>query len=647
MTKILSIITILIGFIVSSVSVDVSDANAQTLLEAIFSNSNKQKEEEQEKLRQKEEEEELSEKKYFEYEPRRVVNVDFEPLARELRRDRSRNRRNAQAERTKKGQRARDLSDKKIPLDTIAYIINHLQTDMSAHHQSFQKLQMKAREDVADAMIQHYKKHPKFLWVNINGKPNSQAVDALKLLQDADEYGLDGGHYKISNDGVLGFEISMTLNALQYIVDAKHGIVNPNGISVYHDLFFDKPDTQKMMSELAKTANKARLMIGAHPKSPEFTALKNELNKVEAVRLKKYSKQTVVITKKIPNVVIRPGDENAELQNVMEAIKLRINNKTKRKYARLLEGEHQTYDKQLIPLIKDVQKRLFLGGDGIIGPNTLSRLYNPSKQQIEHQKILQQKYSRIVLAMERLRWLPDELGQRYVFVNQPAFEVTLMNQQEPELNMKVVVGTKEHQTNFFHDQIEYVEFNPYWNVPQSILINEMLPELVKNPVHLDAEGFEMINQNGEQVASAQVNWTGVEQTFPYHVRQPPGPLNALGALKIMFPNQHSIYMHDTPQKELFGRKVRAFSHGCIRLQKPNEMAAAILKTKKQDIIEAIKTEDTHKKYLNQTMPIYVAYFTAWPNQNNQIRYYDDIYDRDIALSKAIEAEKNVRSWGYY
>ena len=250
------------------------------------------------------------------------------------------------------------------------------------------------------------------------------------------------------------------------------------------------------------------------------------------------------------------------------------------------------------------------------------------------------KIQKLVIAMEQLRWLPDELGPRYVFINQPAFMVYYYNNNQEQLSMRVVVGSKQHQTFFFENQVQTVEFNPYWGVPQSIIINEMLPKLRADPNYLDRMGYQ-VEVGGRAVASSSVDWYG--STKSISVRQPPSSDNALGELKILFPNSHAIYMHDTPSKSFFKKDMRALSHGCVRLADPRAMAAAVLDTTVDDVAKQIATGQNKGVSVPQKFPIYIAYFTAWPNKDGVVQYFNDVYDRDSATQKALDATSKART----
>jgi murein L,D-transpeptidase YcbB/YkuD len=283
--------------------------------------------------------------------------------------------------------------------------------------------------------------------------------------------------------------------------------------------------------------------------------------------------------------------------------------------------------------VKGFQKEAGLKPDGVVGPATRRALVGITNAD---------KIEKVVLAMERARWLPGVLAARRVFINQPAYTATYFNEGKSDLSMRVVVGKSSNQTNFFDDEIELVEFNPYWGVPQSIIFNEMVPKLRADPSYLDRLGYE-VTAGGKRVSSSNINWSTVGRSSNIGVRQPPSDGNALGELKILFPNTHAIYMHDTPSKSLFQRDTRAFSHGCIRLQDPRAMAAKVLGTSVGDIGSYIAGGQNKQVQLSSKIPVHVAYFTAWPDDNGTVEYFADVYGRDGYLRKAIEATEDARS----
>jgi murein L,D-transpeptidase YcbB/YkuD len=225
----------------------------------------------------------------------------------------------------------------------------------------------------------------------------------------------------------------------------------------------------------------------------------------------------------------------------------------------------------------------------------------------------------IAINLDRWRWMPNDLGPRYLFVNIPAFRLDAFENGTSVLDMKVVTGRKEDATPVMRDEMTHVVFSPYWNIPASIVQEEILPALEKNPDYLERQNIEMVSASGE---SDDVRF-----------RQRPGAGNALGLVKFMFPNNHSIYLHDTPADALFGRMQRAFSHGCVRVEQPIELAQYVLRDQPewpQDRIETAMHAGTERTVkLSQPIPVYLAYFTAW-EEHGTLQTRPDIYGHDRA-----------------
>ncbi|MDR0251591.1 MAG: L,D-transpeptidase family protein, partial [Brucellaceae bacterium] len=291
------------------------------------------------------------------------------------------------------------------------------------------------------------------------------------------------------------------------------------------------------------------------------------------------------------------------------------------------------YDPELVTAVKDYQKLMGKTPDGIIGRATITALQGETSSV---------KRERILYSMERLRWLPRDFGQRYVFVNQPAYRAQYFDQGKEQLAMDVVIGSARNQTHFFYDTISTVVFNPSWGVPRSIVMNEMMPRILADSSYLDRNNYEVV-VGGKVVSSTAVNWSAVAQGKAHvGVRQKPGPNNALGELKILFPNSHDIYLHDTPSKAAFKRDMRAVSHGCIRLADPRAMASAVISTGKENLTKYFGKNERGIK-VPSGVPIYLTYFTAWPDEaSGKIRYFDDVYARDEGLAKAFQKTEQSR-----
>ena len=226
----------------------------------------------------------------------------------------------------------------------------------------------------------------------------------------------------------------------------------------------------------------------------------------------------------------------------------------------------------------------------------------------------------IMINMERCRWISNDItkSKELIVVNIPAYELTFFRDGKPELVTKVVVGKAMNKTVIFSAPMKYIVFRPYWNVPTSILKKEILPAIEKNPNYL---------------AEHNMEW---KDSF---VRQRPGPENSLGLVKFLFPNSNAIYLHDTPSKSLFGREDRAFSHGCIRVAKPKELAAMIMKNDKKwnpaKIETAMNSGEEYWYTLKNKIPVYIGYFTAWVDADGVVHFYEDVYKRDEALASLL------------
>jgi L,D-transpeptidase YcbB len=426
---------------------------------------------------------------------------------------------------------------------------------------------------------------------------------------------------------LVEFEIQLSAATLTYIADTVRGRIDPNKISGYHDFKRKDVNLTGKLGNIARSHDVAAYLKSQTPSGPEFSALKRELETLEA---KTGDAPRIVIA---PDTLLKPGISNPELANVVAAIRLKGSDALKVDHALTLSAYQGTpdYTPELVALIEGFQKENGLKPDGIVGKASIRILMGGDTTE--------SKIDKVRIAMEQARWLPADLGGRYVFINQPAYKVYYHDQGAEQFSMRVVVGSKAHQTFFFEDEIQTVEFNPYWGVPQSIIINEMLPKLRNDPGYLDRLGYQ-VEFKGRPVSSYDVNWNG--SMAGVAVRQPPSSDNALGELKILFPNAHAIYMHDTPSKSFFKKDDRALSHGCVRLADPRRMAAAVLGTTVEDVGKQIAGGRNKGVSVPQRIPVYVAYFTAWPNKDGAVEYFNDVYDRDMYMNRALEATRLAR-----
>ncbi|MQY45511.1 L,D-transpeptidase family protein [Rhizobiales bacterium RZME27] len=426
---------------------------------------------------------------------------------------------------------------------------------------------------------------------------------------------------------LMQFEVALSAKAMLFAQDMVRGRLDPNRISEFHD-FKRKPVDLAAVVDAARNApDVAAYLDGLAPANPEFKAMKAELAHLRAA-----SEQADAI--QLPDdLLLKPGMSSPDMANVFAAIEQKASDAFKTRQAETIAAYQQTpeYTPELVAFVKDFQKESGLSSDGVVGRGTVRALVGDSNED---------KVEKLIVAMEQLRWLPSDLGDRHVMINQPAFRVTYHEQGVEQFSMRTVVGSKAHQTFFFQDKIKTVEFNPSWGVPQSIIINEMVPKLRNDPSYLDRQGYE-VAVNGRTVSSSSVDWYG--STRNISVRQPPSSDNALGDLKILFPNAHAIYMHDTPAKSFFKRDMRALSHGCVRLAEPRKMAAALLSISEKEVDARIAGGRNVPTSVTADIPVYIAYFTAWPNKDGKVEYFGDVYDRDVATMKALAATAKARS----
>lgn len=497
-----------------------------------------------------------------------------------------------------------------------------------------------AEKPIADALIAFYAKKPAFMW-SADEKVQDRARSVAAFFANAAEDGLNPDDYAVSlpADGtdaagqvdhqqkLAQFEIAMSARALRYAIDAGEGRVIADRLSGYHDLPRKRVDPAEVLAKLATAEDPAAYLASFNPNNAEYVALKQQLASLEGGNGKSVRIQL--------NGAIRPGDSNEQLKAVVALLLDHAPASYLEQHRAVLtqHAESGIYDPELVQAFKDYQTLTGSTPDGVIGRNTIAALQGEQPSS---------KRDRLIYSMERLRWLPRDFGQRYVFINQPAYRAEYFENGQEKLAMNVVVGSPSHQTYFFYNKVQTVVFNPSWGVPRSIIMNEMLPKAARDPGYLDRNGYEVYS-NGEKISAYSVNWGSVASGNSHvSIRQKPSLDNALGELKILFPNAHDIYMHDTPAKSYFKRDMRALSHGCIRLEQPRAMAAAVLGVPVESLDKYFGKNERGVK-VAEPVPVYISYFTAWPDKNGKISYYSDVYDRDAGLQKAFDKTSQSRA----
>ena len=288
--------------------------------------------------------------------------------------------------------------------------------------------------------------------------------------------------------------------------------------------------------------------------------------------------------------------------------------------------------------LRQYQMRMDCEVTGDLNEATIEAMLVPIDQRIET----------IGLNMERLRWF-EQFENKYIMINVPQFKMRIIEDEKEVIGMKIVVGKEYDSTPMFSDKLEYIVFNPHWTVPYSIASEEMLPKIKANPGYLPSNNYKLLDgwgRNANEVDPYRVNWSNIsEDNFPYVIVQQSGSFNALGAVKFMFPNNYSIYMHDTPAKYLFEKDDRDYSHGCIRLENPFELAEHLLRNKagwdQQKQQEIMNKEEPVNVNLPVPIPVHIVYLTSWVDKYGNLNFRDDIYGHDVAQKKAIEIKEEA------
>jgi len=499
-----------------------------------------------------------------------------------------------------------------------------------------------------DAIINFYRLNGfEPLWVNSEGLVG-KSRRVLARLADAESEGLTPLDYmpptlgSFSDDGSIvrgqvlplaRLDIALTAMALRYAEHLYSGRIIPKKLSGYYDLTPPVLDLGHVLYELSYRHLPDLYLSSLRPQHPAYRIMKASLAELRA-KLAESNQQSIP-----KGETVKPGERDARVPLVRERMvkfglltvddSLAWIEETANAPDAADAGDEvlaRTLDRKLSAALKAFQASRKIKQTGRLDKATVEALNTRSDQR---------NIQKLVMNMERMRWLPRDLGTRYIFVNQASFELRIVENDSVTWTTKVIVGKPETQTSVFSDEMETVVLNPYWGVPKSIIKYEMMPYLVNDPSYLDRKGFEVVNSRGEVVSSSSVDWWAYGDKIPYDIRQPPGDDNALGNIKFLFPNSHDIYMHDTPTKNLFAEKSRAFSHGCVRVENPRKLAEYVLGWDRAQIDDMIASGMNQDIQLPAHIPVHLNYFTAWPDASGKIVYHPDVYNRDARLEKAL------------
>lgn len=420
---------------------------------------------------------------------------------------------------------------------------------------------------------------------------------------------------------LAALETAFSAAAIKYAQDAFGGRINPRDVDKNWTIEPKRINEAEVLVQLAASDDPGQVLLDLSPKQREFKALRTALSKFYTG-----ADEVVDAAVTIPEgVTLKPGMKDERVTLLRQ--RLDVPEPDIPETAGAEAKVDINYDDALIEAVKGFQTSLGLEADGVIGPATIAALNGGSATTKED----------IIANMERWRWEPDDYGRFEVEVNIPEFRLWIKKDGEVVHTTRVVVGRPQNQTPVFNNSIKHIVVNPYWNVPPSIATNEIKPHLMANPGYLDGQNMEMLS-GGKVINASAIDWTQTNINN-FHIRQKPGAGNALGQIKFLFPNEHDVYLHDTPSKSLFARTFRAYSHGCVRVENPMEFAGALLKLEPTLNAETLKASFGPKEKwfnLENHIPVHISYFTLRVDEDGTIRSYGDVYGANKKLIQLLE-----------
>ena len=478
-------------------------------------------------------------------------------------------------------------------------------------------------------------------WVR-GQEPTPQARQLIVLLVRSEQKGLSADDYdgprwqermarltpvaQHPNDSdAMKFDLALTVCAMRYISDLHIGKVNPKRVAFFLNDESKKYDLAEFLQDhVANAADVSAALAQVEPPYPGYRRTIQALQKYIEFAKQDDGEQLPPVKKSIV-----PGQSYSGIPRVARLLRLvgdlprDVN----------VPPDHLIYDGAVVSAVKNFQRRLGRDPNGFIDVQTLADLNVPISRRVRQMQ----------LVLERWRWLPSSFEQPPLIVNIPEF---LLRANDKDLNvqftMKVVVGKAlGHSTPVFSEIMEYVVFRPYWEVPPSITRAELIPHMIRDPDYLASKDLEVVDSHEKVVAAGAVSTEVINELRAgrLSLRQKPGPKNSLGLVKFVFPNSYNVYMHDTPATEFFAKSRRDFSHGCIRLENPPELAAWVLRNNPgwtmERIRAAMKADTPQQVKLAQPIPVFIVYGTAVVTEDGLVHFYDDIYGHDTALEKAL------------
>jgi L,D-transpeptidase YcbB len=469
-------------------------------------------------------------------------------------------------------------------------------------------------------------------WFN-NDVFNNNGYVLLNYIRQVAQHGLQPNDYhlyliekylgKILSDTLMDKEDIMKLDVLltdAFMLLGSHlyyGKVDPEKEGANWKIQRKDPDLRldlKLEKALAENdvANELNMLA---PRYRSYWMMKNEL----AFFLKLDDQSWPAIKS---DLALKPGESNPLLPMVRQRlVKLRY---------QLSDTVSATFDVEFEKQLKMFQNDWGLNADGVIGKTTLEVLNNMPDKLVNQLKV----------NMERFRWLPLQVSEKYIIVNIANFELDLIKGTDTLISMRAIVGKECRKTPVFNDRMTYIVFNPSWTVPPTILREDVIPQLLRGPGYLEKNNMKMLRNDGSELAYNEIDWSKISvDNFPYVVRQNPGSGNALGKVKFMFPNANNVYIHDTPSRGYFARDDRAISSGCIRVEKPFDLAVLLLSDNPDwlptHIRDAMQQDKEETVRLKNPVDVELIYLTAWTDGKDRIQFRKDVYQIDEMVLEAL------------
>ncbi|MGE5261545.1 MAG: L,D-transpeptidase family protein [Actinomycetota bacterium] len=481
------------------------------------------------------------------------------------------------------------------------------------------------------------------LWVDENGL-NDRAKSAMGEIAKADDYELRASDYTLpkpaefnpldakATDWLADAEVKISYAVLDYANDARGGRLDPQRLSENLDPTLNLPDPSEVLGSIAIRSDPAAYLRSFQPDQPQFEALRQKLLELRGGgKPAEPAKPDVVVIPDGP--LLKFGVENEQVALLRKLLNVDAG------------ANANLFDKDVYNAVRSFQLAHGAAPDGMVGAGTRRMLNNQQEQPARQAG--SPKIQQILVNMERWRWLPNDMGPYYVTVNIPEFMVRVVEDDKVIHSARVVAGKPDKQTPIFSNEMQEIVFNPYWNVPNSIKTEEIRPFLVEEGGWFGGGGWNTavlerhnlrINIGGREVDPSRIDWNRID-IRSLNIYQPPGPDNVLGNVKFVFPNKHDVYMHDTTQKSLFAKTVRAESHGCMRVQNPDQLAATLLKEDQGwsygRVASAIQGGPDQHIALKEKIPVYITYFTLRVNEDGSISTFSDIYGHDARMAAAL------------